>query len=132
MNILIVEDEFMVAMTLKVLLKRQGHDVVGIADDVVSAVTEANRTRPQLAFVDIHLAQGTSGLDAAAELHKSGVVCIFLTGNPPGGPRPDLALGCLPKPFSDKTLAATVKIAEAMIEGLPLPPPPLGLQLYRA
>lgn len=131
MNILIVEDEFMVAMTLKVLLKRQGHDVVAIADDVVSAVNAAQRTNPQLAFVDIHLAQGTSGLDAAAELRKNGVVCVFLTGNPPDGPRPDLAIGCLPKPFSDKTLAATVKIAEAVIEGLPLPPPPVGLQLYR-
>lgn len=131
MKILIVEDEFMVAMTLKALLKRQGHDVVGIADDVISAVNEAERTHPQLAFVDIQLAKGTSGLDAAAELQKSGVICIFLTGNPPDGPRPDLALGCLPKPFSDKSLAGTIKIAEAVIEGLPLPAPPIGLQLYR-
>ena len=132
MKILIVEDEFMVAMTLKVLLQRQGHVVVGIADDVVSSVKEAERTRPDIAFVDINLANGTSGLDAAAELQKSGVICIFLTGTPPNGPRPDLALGCLPKPFSDKSLAATVKIAEAMIEGLPLPPPPFGLELYCA
>lgn len=131
MKILIVEDEFMVAMTLKILLERQGHDVVAIADDVVSAVNEAKRAHPQLAFVDIHLAKGTSGLEAAAELGKSGAVCIFLTGNPPDGPRPDLALGCLPKPFSDRTLAATVKIAEAFIEGLPLPALPIGLQLYR-
>jgi DNA-binding response OmpR family regulator len=131
MKILIVEDEFMVAMTLKMLLKKQGHDVVGIADDVVSAVETADRTHPQLAFVDIHLAKGTSGLEAAAELAKSGTVCVFLTGNPPDGPRPDLALGCLPKPFSDKTLAVTVKIAEAVIEGLPVPALPTGLQLYR-
>lgn len=131
MRILIVEDEFMVAMTLKALLKRQGHDVVGIADDVVSAVNEAEHTHPQLAFVDIHLAKGTSGLDAAAELTKSGAICIFLTGNPPNGPRPDIALGCLPKPFSDKSLAGTVKFAEAVVEGSPLPAPPIGLQLYR-
>lgn len=131
MKILIVEDEFMVAMTLKALLKRQGHDVVAIADDVDSAKEAAERTHPHLAFVDIHLAKGTSGLDAAAELHKHGAVCVFLTGNPPDGPRPDLALGCLPKPFSDKTLVATVKIAEAVIEGFPLPAPPIGLQLYR-
>ncbi len=131
MKILIVEDEFMVAMTLKILLKRQGHDVVAIADDVVSAVNEAERTNPQIALVDIHLAKGGSGLEAASELSKTGAICIFLTGNPPDGPRPDIALGCLPKPFSDKTLAATVKIAEAVIEGLPLPPLPIGLQLYR-
>lgn len=131
MKILIVEDEFMVAMTLRVLLKRLGHDVVAIADDVNSAVNEAERTRPQLAFVDIHLAKGSSGLEAASELSKSGTICVFLTGNPPDGPRPDLALGCLPKPFSDKALAATVEIAEAVIDGSPLPAPPTGLQLYR-
>lgn len=131
MKILVVEDEFMVAMTLKALLKKQGHDVVGIADDVISAVHEAERAQPQLAFVDIQLANGSSGLDAAAELQKHGVICIFLTGNPPDGPRPDLALGCLPKPFSDRSLADSVKIAEAVIEGLPLPAAPPGLELYR-
>lgn len=130
MKILIVEDEFMVAMTLKALLKRHGHDVVGIADDVVSTVSESARTHPQLAFVDIQLANGTSGLDAATELQKNGVICIFLTANPPNGPRPDLALGCLPKPFSDKALQGTLEIAEAVIEGSPLPAPPIGLELY--
>lgn len=131
MKILIVEDEFMVAMTLKALIQRLGYEVVGIADDVVSATDQAEQNRPQLAFVDIQLAKGTSGIDAAAELTKRGVVCIFLTGNPPGGPKPELALGCLPKPFSDKVLAGALKIGEAVIQGTPLPEPPPGLQLYR-
>ena len=130
MKILIVEDEYLVARSLTFLLGTMGHEVAGVADDVVSAVKEAERTHPQLAFVDIQLAQGGSGLDAAAELKKRGVVCIFLTGNPPGGPRPDLALGCLPKPFSDSSLAGTIKIAEAVIAGLPLPKPPHDLELY--
>lgn len=131
MKILLVEDEYFVATSLKFLLATMGYEVVGIADDVASAINEAERTQPQLAFVDIQLAQGDSGLDAAAELQKRGVICIFLTGNPPGGPRPDLALGCLPKPFSDVGLAGAVKIAEAVINGLPLPQPPFGLELYR-
>ena len=130
MKILIVEDEYLVATSLKFLLETMGCNVVGVADDVVSAVNEAERTHPQLAFVDIQLAQGDSGLDAAAELQKRGVICIFLTGNPPGGPRPDLALGCLPKPFSDAALAAAIKIAEAVIEGSPLPKAPRDLELY--
>lgn len=131
MKILIVEDEYIVATSLKFLLKTMGYDVVGVADNVVSAVNEAERTCPQMAFVDIQLAQGDSGLDAAAELQKRGVICIFLTGNPPGGPRPDLALGCLPKPFSDVALAGAIKIAEAFIAGSPLPKAPLDLELYR-
>lgn len=131
MKILIVEDEFFVAASLQFLLEVLGHDVVGVADDVVSAAAAADRTHPQLAFVDIQLANGASGLDAAAALVKSGVVCIFLTGNPPKGPRPDLALGCLPKPFSDESLQGAIKIAAAVIDGLPLPKAPPDFQLYR-
>ncbi len=130
MKILLVEDEYFVASSLKFLLETMGYEVVGVADDIASAINEAERTHPQLAFVDIQLAQGDSGLDAAAELQKRGVICIFLTGNPPRGPRPDLALGCLPKPFSDIGLLGAIEIAEAFIEGLPLPKPPLGLELY--
>jgi CheY-like chemotaxis protein len=131
MMILIVEDEYIVAKSLKFLLETMGHDVVGIADDIVSTVKVLEQTHPQLAFVDIQLANGSSGLDAAAVLQKSGVLCIFLTGNPPGGPRPDLALGCLPKPFSDTGLIGAIKIAEAVINGLPLPATPPDLELYR-
>ena len=66
----------------------------------------------------------------AAELHKTGVICIFFSA-PPAAARPDFALGCLPKPCSDKALAGAIKIAEAVIEGLRLPPAPLGFELYR-
>jgi CheY-like chemotaxis protein len=131
MKILIVEDEFMVAMTIKALITRLGHEVVGIADDVVSAATLAQNTGPELAFVDIQLARGTSGIDAAAELRKHGVLCIFLTGNPPNGDKADLALGCLPKPFSDRALSGTLALAEAVLAGMPLPEPPPALHLYR-
>lgn len=131
MKILIVEDEFMVAMTLKALIQRLGYEVVGIADDVASAKGQAEQTAPQLAFVDIQLARGSSGIDAAAELTKLGVVCIFMTGNAPDGSKPELAIGCLSKPFSDKVLAAALRIGKAVIEGATLPEPPPGLQLYR-
>ncbi len=130
MRILIVEDEYLVAMSVKYIIKTMGYDVVGVADDVASAINEAERTHPQLAFVDIQLTNGDSGLDAAAELQKRGVICVFLTGNPPGGPRPDLALGCLRKPYRNAALAGAIKIAEAVIEGLPLPKAPLDLELY--
>ena len=130
MKIFIVEDEFIVANGLKFLLETMGHDVVGIADDVSSTINKSKYTDPQLALVDIQLARGTSGLDAAAELRKSGIICIFFTGNPPKPPRPDLALGCLPKPCSNQALEGAIRIAEAMIEGLPIPAAPLGLELY--
>lgn len=130
MKILLVEDEYIVAASLKFLLATMGYEVVGVADDVASTITEAERTRPELAFVDIQLAKGDSGLDAAAELQKRGVICIFLTCNSPSGPRPDLAIGCLPKPFSDVGLEGAIKIAEAYIKKLPLPNSPPDFELY--
>lgn len=131
MRILLVEDEFVIAASLKFLLETFGHVVVGIADDVVSAVNKSECTHPQLAFVDIQLAHGASGLDVAAELRKRGVICIFLTGNLPQEPRPDLALGCLPKPFPDNSLEGAIRIAEAVIQGLPPPTAPIGFGIYR-
>lgn len=130
MKILIVEDEFYVAMSLKLLLEVMGHEVVGVADDVTTAVDNLEPTLPQLAFIDIQLAHGASGLEAAAELRKRGVICIFLTGNPPERQRPDLALGCLSKPYTDKTLAGAISVAEAIIQGTPLPAAPPDLELY--
>ena len=130
MKILIVEDEAMVAMSLQFLLQVEGHHVVGTADDVASAVAAAEADRPDLAFVDIQLAQGASGFTVAEELRKLNIVCIFLTGNPPPRPMPELALGCLAKPYSDPALTAAIGVAQAVIEGAKPPPPPPGLELY--
>lgn len=130
MKILIVEDEAMVALSLKFLLETHGQQVVGTADDVSTAVAAADANRPQLAFVDIQLAHGASGLDVAAELKSRGIICVFLTGNPPDIPLPELALGCLPKPYSDDALIAAVCVAEAVTQGKKLPTPPPGLELY--
>ncbi|CAN5715559.1 hypothetical protein BH09VER1_BH09VER1_56280 [soil metagenome] len=129
MKILIVEDEAMVALSLKLLLQMHGHEIIGMSDDVASSIAAADANLPDLAFVDIQLARGASGLDVAAELRKRGIICIFLTGNPPR-PRPDLALGCIPKPYTDEALAGAVAAAKAVIDGEAAPIAPLGLELY--
>lgn len=104
-SILIVEDEAMLAMSLQFLIGIGSHyRVAGIATDLDSSLRLADELSPALALIDIQLAHGSSGLTVASELHARGITCMFMTGNRPPEPRPDISVGCLSKPFSDRAL----------------------------
>lgn len=131
MRVLIVEDEALVALELEGMLALAGHEAVGLADDLSSAVTAAEAERPDLALVDIQLAQGASGLDVAAALKARGVPVLFATGNCPERRGRGLALGCLHKPITDDTLAEAIEIADALLNGRRMPVhAPSALHLY--
>lgn len=118
LKILIVEDETVLAMSLELLIEVRGvHTVTGIADDLESALAEIEIDWPDLALVDIQLARGASGLEVAAALQERGIPCLFMTGNPPTHPRPDLAVGVLCKPFADGAFVTALKLMSALIEG---------------
>ena len=117
MKILIVEDEAFVAMSLKFLLEVEQHEVVGIAEDLETATAIADEAQPDLALVDLQLARGASGFDVAAELRKRDIPTLFATGNVPKEPRPDLAIGCIPKPYSDDALFTALRAAENIARG---------------
>lgn len=131
LRVLIVEDEALVAMELEGMLGLAGHVAVAQADDVASAIEAAEATRPDLALVDMQLADGASGLSVAAALGERGVPVLFATGNPPSADQGDVALGCLQKPISDQALAAAIAAAEAIIKGRPAGAVPPSLRLYR-
>lgn len=131
MKILIVEDEALVAMSLEFLLKLDDHHITGVAGDAVTAAASADREMPDLALIDIQLARGSSGYDAAVALHARGVLCFFLTGNVPIAPCPAIALGCIEKPYSEAVLQAALQIAEARLTGgTPVQSVPQELILY--
>jgi len=82
MRILIVEDEVLIAMHLEMLVAQLGHEVCAIALSADEAVAHAAVYRPDVALMDIRLARGSSGIDAAREMHACfGLRCIFLSGN---------------------------------------------------
>ncbi|MBN1458648.1 MAG: response regulator [Armatimonadetes bacterium] len=66
-TVLLVEDEFVVAMTLKVQLESLGCEVVGTARDADGAIALAEKLHPQLVLMDIGL-PGRSGLEAVEEI----------------------------------------------------------------
>jgi CheY-like chemotaxis protein len=135
LNILIVEDEPLLADTLKRLIELNPlFAVTAIADDLPSAMEAVEERKPDLALVDLQLANSTSGYSVAARLHDRGVACLFTTGRAPGFPLPDLALGCLRKPFQEEDLVRALTEAEDIIRGrhklILRPKLPETLQLY--
>jgi CheY-like chemotaxis protein len=106
LKILIVEDDSQLATTLKYLVEdNPRYRVVAIADDADNAVAAAEHYDPDLALVDLHLARGSTGFSAAVRLSDFDVPCLFVSGKAPSFPMPDLALGCLMKPFTALNLA---------------------------
>ncbi|TKA95794.1 response regulator [Cereibacter changlensis] len=98
LRVLIVEDEFLIALDLQDQIEVLGHRVTGVARDVESCKQAASRERPDLALMDLRLAGGSSGVQASRWLHDVlSVRCIFISGNLDDGTRQALAVV---KPFA--------------------------------
>jgi CheY-like chemotaxis protein len=135
LSILIVEDEPLLAQTLKHLVELNPmYSVTAVAEDSATALAAVAERRPDLALIDLQLANGTTGFSVAVKLHDLGVLCLFTSGKAPSFPMPDLALGCLVKPFTQDDLVRALNTAEDMLrgrEGVRLRPNrPENLRLY--
>jgi DNA-binding response OmpR family regulator len=133
LKILIVEDDSQLATTLKYLVEdNPRYRVVAIADDADNAVAAAEYHSPDLALVDLHLARGSTGFSAAVRLGDFDVPCMFVSGKAPSFPMPDLALGCLMKPFTAEEVHRALNLAEDRLRGRETVRPriPQNLQIY--
>ena len=118
LKILIVEDEPLLAKTLKHLIELNPRfEVIAIADDLQSALDAAEERRPDLALVDLQLARGSTGFSVAVKLNEIDVPSLFTTGKAPAFPMPDLALGCLMKPYTEEDIVRALKTAEDILRG---------------
>jgi two-component system, response regulator PdtaR len=68
LRLLIAEDNELVVLGLTLVMEQLGYDVCGVARTAAEAVDIAERHRPDVALVDVALANGSSGLCAAREL----------------------------------------------------------------
>jgi CheY-like chemotaxis protein len=113
-NVLIIEDEPLIAMDLEGLVQSLGHRVTSVARTRKEAVAAARAGRPGLVLADIQLADGSSGLDAANEiLVDFDVPVIFITAFPERlltGERPEPAF-LITKPFDENTVRAIISQA---------------------
>lgn len=122
MKILIVEDEALLAMDLELQVEDAGHQVCAVVDHAEKALVEARRCNPDLALMDVRLAGGSSGVDAARTLwRRLGIRCIFVSGSLDEHVRRDLQecapIAFLPKPVSPQRLRRALEAASArMVE----------------
>jgi CheY-like chemotaxis protein len=125
LSVLIVEDEALLAMDIEAVVEDAGHKVVAEAASLYDVEDLATDLLPDLAFVDIQLAKGTSGLDVCALIRERWPVTlvVFVTANPLKIPA-DYAggHGVIPKPFSRNGLLSAMRYIE---EGVRTPPPVL-------
>jgi DNA-binding NarL/FixJ family response regulator len=116
-RVLVVEDDFLIAMQTEVALSTAGFEVVGPATTAEEAVALAGETHPALAVMDIRLASQRDGIDAARQIYQEFAIrCIFATAHDDahtrGRAEPYAPLGWLPKPYTMASLVAAV--AEAL------------------
>ena len=135
LKILIVEDEPLLAVTLKHLIELNPRfEVTHITDDLESTLAAVEERTPDLALVDLKLARGSTGFSVAVKLNELGVACLFTTGKAPAFPMPDLALGCLAKPYTEEDVVRALKAAEDKLRGRERlrPSLPDNLRIYSA
>jgi CheY-like chemotaxis protein len=132
LKVLIVEDDLMMADMVEMLLADSGYAVCGIARTVAEAVALAQRHRPDLAVIDVRLADGDLGTEIAGHLDPLGRPGIlYATGNI-STVMLSAAEGhaCLTKPYRSPDLLRSLEIvAELVATGAATPPFPRGFQV---
>ena len=110
-EVLIIEDEPIIAMDIETIVRDLGHSVTGVAVTRDEAVAQAMARRPGLVLADIQLADDSSGIDAVKDiLAEFQVPVIFITAFPERlltGERPEPTF-LITKPFQRSTVKAAI------------------------
>ena len=113
-DIMIIEDEPLIAMEIEQLVESLGHKVTGIARTHQEAVELYGETSPKMVLADIQLADGSSGIDAVNDILKtSEIPVIFITAFPERlltGARPEPTF-LVTKPFNPEMVRALISQA---------------------
>lgn len=113
-DVLIIEDEPLIALDIEEMVESLGHRVVGTARTHSEAVAMFKQRQPGMVLADIQLADGSSGVDAVNEiLGAASVPVIFITAFPERlltGERPEPTY-LVTKPFSPDMVRALISQA---------------------
>ncbi|WP_292377269.1 response regulator [Methanosarcina sp. UBA289] len=115
-RILVVEDEHIVAMGIKKMLKSLGYTVTGIASSGEDAISKAESTFPDVVLMDIMLKGDMDGVEAAMEIKKMfNVPVVYLTAYSDSKilerAKRTEPFGYIIKPFDEKDLYSSIEVA---------------------
>ncbi|MBW9117649.1 response regulator [Rhizobium cauense] len=122
MRVLIVEDEYLIALDLEGTVLNLGHQPIGPASRVGEAMDLAHDA--EVAFVDVRLLDGETGPEIARRLDRDfGVSVLFVTGNPETVADNPHAIGILVKPYNEREIADALEYAVSLRNGETASPP---------
>jgi len=115
-QILIVEDEMIVAIYIQNKLKRLGYSVAAIASSGQEAVKKVEETHPDLVLMDIHLKGDMNGVEAAQQIRtRFHIPIIYLTAHSDDDTlqraKVTEPFGYILKPFEERALHTTIEMA---------------------
>lgn len=113
-DVLIIEDEPIIALDIETMVEELGHSVTGVARTQREAIALVAKRRPGLILADIQLADGSSGIDAVNDILKNSTIpVIFITAFPERlltGEKPEPAF-LVTKPFNPDMVKALISQA---------------------
>lgn len=132
LKILIAEDDLMIADMAEVFLLDAGYDVCGIARTVSEAIELADTCKPDLALLDMRLADGGMGTEIVARLAPHvGMGLLYASGN-----TSELVLtaadghAALTKPYRSLDLLRALELVTSLVvTGAAAPPYPRGFRI---
>ncbi len=114
-RILIVEDQFIEAHDLQLILEKANYEVIGIARSVDQALEQIEAEKPDLVFLDIMLKGSRNGIDLAQILKENYIGFIFISANSSKNILDQAKItqpyGFIVKPFREQDVLTTLEIA---------------------
>jgi len=114
-QILIVEDEFIVAHELQMILQHAGYQIKGIADSYNSALTILEENTVDLVLLDIFLKGKQTGIDLAQQLMSKQIPFIYISANSNEkvleAAKSTLPYGFIVKPYRERDILMSIDIA---------------------
>ncbi len=115
-KVLIVEDQFVEANDLQIMLDKAGYAVCGIARSVEIAQEMLKKERPGIVLLDIFLNGKKTGIDLARQLKEDNIAFIYLSANSNAkvltAAKTTEPYGFIFKPFREKDLLVMLEIAQ--------------------
>lgn len=115
-KVLVVEDDEVTALNLKMSLEKQGYDVVSMAENAVAARNKIKIYNPDIALIDIGLQKTTDGIELAQFIRdKHPLPFIYLTAHSDNDmlakAKKTEPYGYIVKPFDPINLHTTIQMA---------------------
>jgi len=133
-KVIIAEDDLLIADLLEEVLVRAGFEVCGLASTVDEAIKLCNHYRPDLAVLDMRLAEEGSGSAVPAGITNRGKLGIlYATGNAGHhGLSAADGVACITKPYQAADIVRALRLVQEIVEtGKTTKPFPRNFELLR-